>query len=146
MNIFAYTSSVKAALGLRKGLILLGCCAAGLAACGPDETISGFVEPDAVYHLITLDGAPFAATATLRFPDTGQVNGRGPCNSFATSQTEFYPWFKIGPIRATRRACPALSEEARYFEALGAMAFAEVSGNVLLLTGEGGREMTFEAQ
>lgn len=117
-----------------------------LGACGPDETISGYTKPDAVYHLVTLDGAAFSARATIQFPQEGAVIGHGPCNSYSATQNTYYPWFELGPIAATRTACPDLGGETEFFTALDAMLFSEVSGDVLLLTGEAGREMTFEAR
>ncbi|MEL6551099.1 MAG: META domain-containing protein [Pseudomonadota bacterium] len=116
-----------------------------LAACGPDETISGFLDPSETWQLAELDGAPWAAEATLSFPEAGRVTGRGPCNAFNATQSAPYPWIEIGPLAATRRACPELAAETRFFEALSAMAIAEVSGDVLLLSGEDGREMVFRA-
>ncbi len=117
-----------------------------LAACGPDETISGYAVDGAVYHLVSLDGAAFTAPATIAFPNEGTVAGQGPCNSYTADQNTYYPWFELGPIASTRRACPELAAETQFFEALAAMSFSEVSGDILLLTGEGGREMTFEAR
>lgn len=116
-----------------------------LAACGPDETISGFLDPGETWQLRELDGAPWTERAALSFPGPGRVTGQGPCNSFTAAQSAPYPWIDIGPVAATRRACPELAAEARFFAALGAMAVAEVSGDVLLLTGEEGREMVFQA-
>ena len=115
-------------------------------ACGPDETISGYAEPSAIYHLVSLDGAPFTATATISFPEQGSVSGQGPCNRYSASQNTFYPWFELGPILSTRRACPELNAEAAFFAALSEISLAEVAGDVLLLTGENGRELTFEAR
>ena len=114
-----------------------------LGLCAPDETISGYADPEAVWRLDTLHDAPFAAEATLRFPAEGEVTGAGPCNGFTATQTLPYPWIGIGPIRATRRACPALGEEARYFDALQAATLIEVSERVLILTDEAGRESVF---
>ena len=117
-----------------------------LNACGPDETISGYADRDAVYHLVSLDNQPFFQRATIAFPKEGEAVGHGPCNSFSASQNTYYPWFELGPIAATRAACPDLEAEVTFFDALGDMRFSEVAGTVLLLTGEGGREMTFEAR
>ncbi len=115
-------------------------------ACGPDETISGYADTSAVYHLVSIDGVPFSETATISFPEKGAVSGQGPCNRYSASQNTFYPWFEMGPILSTRRACPELNAEAAFFAALSEMSLAEVAGDVLLLTGENGRELTFEAR
>lgn len=119
--------------------------ALALAGCGADETVSGQVDPATEWRLETLHGAPFAARATLRFPAPGEVAGAGPCNRFSARQTVPYPWIAIEGVRATRRACPELDAERRYFEALGAATLAEVSGGVLILTDGAGREAVFRA-
>lgn len=117
-----------------------------LAACGPDETISGYADTEALYHLISIDEVPFTARATIAFPEMGVATGHGPCNSYSATQNTFYPWFELGPINATRSACAELEMESQFFAALQNMTFSEVSGDVVLLTGEGGREMTFMAR
>lgn len=116
-----------------------------LSGCVTDETLSGFVEPGTVFELRTLDGDTFNARANITFPEPGQVAGQGPCNSFSARQSAPYPWFAIDAIAATRRACPELSQEAAFFDALGAMTLAEVSGRTLILPDSEGQEMVFEA-
>lgn len=115
------------------------------AACAGDETISGYADPGAIYVLAEIDGAPFPARATIAFPDEGRAAGDGPCNRWSAAQTAPYPWFGLGPVAATRRACPDLAAEGAFFEALGAMTLAEVQGPVLILSNEAGREMAFRA-
>ena len=117
-----------------------------LTTCGPDETISGFADPEARYRLTSLDGEGFIANAYIRFPEPGQVTGTGPCNSFSADQRVPYPWFELGPIATTRRACPDLAAEADYFAALSEMQFAEVFDQTLLLTNDAGREMLFHVE
>ncbi|MEL6639928.1 MAG: META domain-containing protein [Pseudomonadota bacterium] len=114
-------------------------------ACGPDETISGYANPQAVYGLRSVDGEEFAARATIAFPKEGEVTGTGPCNGFRSTQSAPYPWFALGPIAATRRACADLALEQTYFDALASMTLAEVSGPVLLLSNTDGRELVFQA-
>ena len=117
-----------------------------LAACRGDETISARTGAETVYALQSLDGAPFPAPATIRFPEPGRVAGRGPCNSYGAAQSVPYPWIEIGPIAATRTSCPRIAAESRYFAALQEMEFAEVQGPVLLLSNGAGRQMTFRAR
>lgn len=116
-----------------------------LAACA-DETVSGYAGTGAVWQLAEIDGTAVDYTATIRLPREGRVTGSGPCNTFGTVQTAPYPWFAIGPIEATERACPDLEAEQTFFAALGTMSLAEVSGDVLILTNEAGRQMVFRAQ
>ena len=49
-------------------------------------------------------------------------------------------------MAVTRRACPELAEETRFFQTLEDMTLAEVQGPVLILSNEDGTEMVFEAE
>lgn len=117
-----------------------------LGACGPDETISGYAETDTSYNLSEIDKAPFVTTASIVFGKDGTVSGKGPCNTFSASQSAPYPWFALGPIASTRKACPHLQLETVYFEALADMSIAEVVGGTLILSNDAGREMVFQAE
>lgn len=117
-----------------------------LAACSGDETVSGHVDNDTAFTLDTLDGIPFTAPATIQFPGEGKVLGEGPCNRWSAPQSRPYPWVKIGPIAATKRACPYLNREQEFFTALAEMSLVESTGNVVILTNDAGREMVFRAQ
>lgn len=119
--------------------------AISLSSCGPDETISGYASTGAVYRLQSLNNAPFPATANIAFPAQGRVTGTGPCNGYHADQTAPYPWFALGPIAATRRACPDLAAETDYFTALSQMTLAEVAGPVLILSNTDGGEMVFQS-
>ncbi len=114
-----------------------------LAACTGDRTVSAFAEQGASFRLTELDGRPFAAPATISFPAPGLVRGRGPCNSYSAAQKAPYPWFELGPLRATRRSCPDIAEERRFFEALAAMRLAETSGAFLILEDESAARRMF---
>ncbi|MEM9710477.1 MAG: META domain-containing protein [Pseudomonadota bacterium] len=114
-----------------------------LGLCAPDETVSGYAEPDAVYGLETLGGEAVGYEAHIAFPEKGRVQGAGPCNIFSASQSVPYPWIEIGPIAATKRACPDLAGEAAFFAALEAAELVEVAGDVLILTDGAGAEAVF---
>lgn len=114
-----------------------------LTACKKDESISAFVAPDSVWTLTTLDGQVFAARATITFPSPGEIAGQAPCNSYSSSQSAPYPWFEIGPVAATKMACAEGQQERAFFAALSKAAFAEVSGDTLILSDEAGAEMLF---
>ena len=109
----------------------------------PDETLSGYADAGSIWVLSDLNGAPIRAT--LRLPEAGRVTGQGPCNSYSASQSAPYPWFKLGPIASTRRACPELQQEQAYFSALARMSLSEVSGDVLILSNEAGEKLVFRA-
>lgn len=111
-----------------------------------DETISGYADPAATYHLEEMNGAPFAATATIAFPREGEVIGSGPCNRFSASQSAPYPWFALGPVAATRRACPELALETEVFSLLSKLTLVEVAGPVLILSNTDGDMMVFRAR
>ena len=55
-----------------------------------------------------------------------------------------YPWFEVGPIRATNMACPDLQKEAEYLKILQQMKLSEVLGNVLILSTSEGPNMVFK--
>ncbi len=116
-----------------------------LPACQQDQTVSGFAAPGQTWVLQELDGAPFAARATLVFPEAGKIAGQAPCNRYSGTQKAPYPWFETGPIVATEMACPDLDKEVRFFQALENMSLVEVSGNTLILSNDKGDQMVFAA-
>jgi len=111
-----------------------------------DETVSGHGGATALWHLVSLDGAPFEARATLAFPEKSTIAGESPCNRYSARQSVPYPWFRAEHIVTTRRACPELAEEQRFLRALAEMTLAEVAGDTLLLSNVAGREMVFRAR
>ncbi|MEW2912517.1 META domain-containing protein [Leisingera sp. JC11] len=115
-----------------------------LTACARDETLSAYGAAGTEWQLQVIDGAAFPAAATLMFPEPGKIAGRGPCNNFLGSQDAPYPWFETGPLAVTRMACPKLEAEAAFLQALQQMTLAEVTGDVLILSNEAGREMLFK--
>jgi heat shock protein HslJ len=127
-------------------LLLAPIVALFLTSCQPDETVAAYGAAGVTWQLIELDNAPFAATATLEFPEPGRITGSAPCNSYFAELTVPYPWFELSPIGATRRACPDLEAETTYFTALSEMELSEVSGPTLLLTNAAGRSMLFTPQ
>lgn len=117
-----------------------------LTACFADETVAGYATDGAVYRLVELNGAPFEASATMTFGDNGAISGDAPCNGYSGRQSAPYPWFELGPLRATKRACPDLEAENTFFRTLSQMTQAEVSGPILILSGEDGDVMMFDAR
>lgn len=107
-----------------------------LIAC-QDESIARYSDTNVIWRLTELHGEPFAGTITLQIA-SGKISGSAPCNRYFAQQNAAYPWFKAGPIGATKRACPDLQTEARYFAALKQAHLAEVTNNMLLLSGEDG--------
>lgn len=116
-----------------------------IPACRGDETVAGYGAAGKTWRLTELNGAPFAATATLQFPETGKIVGEGPCNRFSAAMTVPYPWFETGPIQSTEMACSDLDAETAFFEALASMSQSEVLGDVMILRTEDDEEMVFKA-
>lgn len=117
-----------------------------LSACSAGQSVSKLADRTTEYVLVEIDGVPFAANATLRFPDAGKISGQAPCNSYFATQTVPYPWFGIEGVGATRMACPDLAAEAAYFGALEDMTQALVTNGRLTLSNSNGRRMVFEAR
>ncbi|MGR3461978.1 MAG: META domain-containing protein [Roseovarius sp.] len=111
-----------------------------------DETVSGYDGQDTTWALRSIDGTPFAARATLTFPEEGTLAGEAPCNHYSGQQTVPYPWFSAERIISTKRACPDIEAETRYLRALADMTLAEIAGDTLILSNDAGREMMFRAQ
>jgi len=112
-----------------------------LPGCLQDETLSGYGER--LWALTQQDGTPMTAEVTLDLRAPGRVSGTAPCNRYSAAQTAPYPWVEVGPITATRRACPDLPAEQAYFDLLSRMTLAEVSGPVLILSNDAGKTLTF---
>ncbi|MFT4742823.1 MAG: heat shock protein HslJ [Yoonia sp.] len=114
-------------------------------ACQADESITAFAGNVTAFTLRSIDGVTFAARATIDVSEAGKITGYGPCNRYFANQTAPYPWFSTGPIESTRMACPDLTAEAQFFDALRAMTLVEVLGGTLILSDDNGREMLFQA-
>jgi heat shock protein HslJ len=72
-------------------------------------------------------------SAVIRF-DGDRVRGAGPCNTFFGGFEQDGEAVAIGPVAATRRACPELEAEQRFFATLtDATRFALVDGRLTLI-------------
>lgn len=116
-----------------------------LSACQRDETVSAYGAADKVWRLISIDDVPFAAPATLTFPEPGMISGQAPCNTYSTTMTVPYPWFEAGLIVATRSTCPDQQAENLFLETLSEMTLSEVLGNTMILSTPDGSLMLFKA-
>ncbi len=117
-----------------------------LNTCAGDESIAGYIDPSAEYHLVEIDGEAINLRATITFPSAGEVVGQVPCNRYFATQTVPYPWFSLDGIRAARMACPEMAAETAFFEALEDMTLSEASGDTLILSNSDGRQMVFVAR
>jgi putative lipoprotein len=91
------------------------------------EEIGGEVKAPGVASFVTLTA-------------DGEVRGRGGCNSFSGRYEVAAGVLRVGPIGASRRACPgpAMAQEAAFFAALeAARGFRMQRGLLVLLDAEG---------
>jgi heat shock protein HslJ len=89
---------------------------------------------------VELDGDASDALLRLRFPAEGEVTGTDACGTFTARQTAPYPWFELRELDDAPAGCGAGLRRT-----LGTMGFAEVSGDLLLLSADDGREMLLRA-
>lgn len=126
--------SVLAALAA----LTLAACAAGAPPAPPPEPFRG------VWRLVELDGAPAAFPITLTV-GAARVEGVAPCNTYFGAWSRTGDALTVGPLAATRRACPDLALEQTYLGLLTDTASAEGGGGALTLRDAGGRPlMRFE--
>lgn len=117
-----------------------------LAVFPPDETLRRYGAADREWHLVTLEGAPFKATATITFPKRTQITGQGPCNRYHATNSTPYPWIEVGPIASTRMACPELKAESAYFTALRAARVVVIEGDTMTMSAEEQPLLVFKAR
>jgi len=106
--------------------------------------VRAYSAADRIWTLVEINGQPFDANATLTFPGNNTIAGKASCNQYFASMTVPYPWFKVGPIRATKMACADLQKEAEYLKSLQQVTLSEVLGNVLILSTSEGQNMAFK--
>lgn len=96
--------------------LALGACAA--APPPPPAAAPALGLTGTGWSLATLEGAPATAPVSLRF-EFERVTGQGPCNRFRGGFAEGPgDALEIGPVAATRMACPDLALEERFIGAL----------------------------
>jgi heat shock protein HslJ len=85
------------------------------------------------------------AVVTLEFGD-GTVSGQGPCNAYSASATVDGSSLTVGPIAASKAACPDLEIEGQLFAALeAARSWSIEAGDLVLLDEAGTPLMSFVA-
>ncbi len=79
------------------------------------------------------------AQATLAFPEEGKVAGRGSCNRFVGPAKISGDSMQLGPLGATRMACPeaVMNQETKYLDALQKVERFEWKDPYLLLYEKG---------
>lgn len=119
-----------------------------LAACvqTPVEAPAPGMAPVETFSLVTLDGAPFPAPATISFPKPGRAAGRAVCNLWSGAQSATPPAFRLEATTMTEMACDGMEWEPVYLSALAAMTRIEQDGPTLTLSNGAGRTMLFRRQ
>ena len=78
--------------------------------------------------------------------ENGQISGVGACNRLSgTYQSDEKRSLKIGPLAATRMACPDLKREQAFIEALESATHYDMDGPMLLILSDGELRAVFQA-
>ena len=88
----------------------------------------------ALWVLRRIEGEDAPPGVTLAFAGD-EFRGAAPCNRYFGRFAQEGRALEIGAIAATRRACPQLETEQRYFAALADVARVERDGHDLRLLG-----------
>ncbi len=85
-------------------------------------------------------------TVTLS-AEKGQISGVGACNRISgTYKSDEKRSLKIGPLAATRMACPDLKREQAFIEALESATHYDMDGPMLLILADGELRAVFQAK
>jgi heat shock protein HslJ len=79
--------------------------------------------------------------STVRFGDDGRLTGNGGCNGMFGTYEAGADTLRIGPIGATKKACPpaVMDQEGKFFAALqGARSYTFDRNGFLTITGAAG--------
>lgn len=89
--------------------------------------------------LVGTDAMPNDSGMFVRFAVDGGISGNGGSNGFSGSLEKTDAGIAIGPLGATRRACPAaiMDRESAFFEALRKTTKFQSGSDRLQLLGEG---------
>lgn len=94
------------------------------------------------WRVLDIKGQPTRerVRSTLSIAEDGRTGGKGGCNNYFTQATLEGNRLSFGSPASTRMACPepAMSQEASFFSALGAVAAYTVVGDNLKLTDANG--------
>ncbi len=84
-------------------------------------------------------------TVTLS-AEKGQISGVGACNRLSgTYKSDEKRSLKIGPLAATRMACPDLKREQAFISALESATHYDMDGPMLLILSDGELRAVFQA-
>ena len=78
--------------------------------------------------------------------EKGQISGVGACNRLSgTYRSDEKRSLRIGPLAATRMACPDLKREQAFIEALESATHYDMDGPMLLILSNGELRAVFQA-
>lgn len=139
------------ALAALVGGLVAGCASQSgpIPASDPASTPQASLV-NTYWKLVTIDDAEIKAPtdrreAHLILRNDNRVTGIGPCNSFNGSWAMDGDQLVIGPLMATKMACPELDAERDMFAALDGKVTAVIDGQSLTVTGEDGTVLKFLA-
>jgi heat shock protein HslJ/uncharacterized membrane protein len=123
-------TAVQYQLGGIIGVVLAGC----LGGCAHR---SGAGLANTAWRLESLGATAVLdrVEATLEFPDTGKVAGKGSCNSFFGSVKISGSSISFASLGSTRMACaePVMDQESKYLQALEGAERFRIDGTTLLI-------------
>lgn len=106
----------------------------------PPETTDPLL--DVVWTVTSIGGEPTLSQTDVTFSIAAdhRAGGNGGCNNYFTEASFEAPVLSFGPVAATRMACEAgvMTQEARFFAALGATAGYQLAGDALQLVDAAG--------
>jgi heat shock protein HslJ len=124
---------------MRDLAIVTGILLAGCAAHAPTGAVTKL--PGTSWRLVGSE-----PPATISFQEDGRVAGSGSCNRFFGSAKIEGDALTLGPLGATKMACPEpiMAQEKRFLEALGNATRYAVDGKTLSIWVKGSeRPLTF---
>ncbi|PQA87051.1 META domain-containing protein [Hyphococcus luteus] len=113
-----------------------------LHGCGGDP--ASLLSGEWVVEDINGGGVIDNSHATLSFSADGRLAGRGSCNNYSAAYTLGPERFSIGPIAATKKACPPalMEQERKLFDSLAKTRRFEIDdAGALILIGEHGARL-----
>jgi len=124
---------------------------AGCAYNGPKTTPgSGTTLSNTHWKLVAVDEVEYKPidvkkeTYLILRPDH-RVTGFAGCNTFSSSWLMEEGRLVFGPLLSTRMACPDMDSERAFLVALDGAVLADITGDMLVITGTDGTELTFKA-
>ncbi len=131
MNIIMNTIS-KFAAGAALLALAVGCC-----HCRAYQQKNRRPLVGTEWQLVQLGGVTYAPETerfTLLFGEENHLSGIGACNRISGSYTAGEKnALSIGPLAATRMACPGMEREMEFFEAVESTTRYDMDGEMLLL-------------